>query len=81
MNLHDPGVGNQNHAEVSAKGTQQTRDAAGIGLQRIGDQVGLFLIGMAAELGTPIQVQFLDYLSAKRSLCRMRTSVSRSLWS
>ena len=44
------------------KARQQSGGAARIGLQRIGDQIGLFLIGMSSELGTLVQVQLPDHL-------------------
>ncbi len=40
MNLDNAGVGNQSDAEMSSKTSQQSRNAVGIGLQGIGDQVG-----------------------------------------
>ena len=62
MDLDDARVGNQSDAKVSAKGSQQRRGAVGIRLQRIGDQIRLSLIGMAAELGAPIEIQLPDHL-------------------
>src|SRR5216684_5108346 len=62
MNLDNPGVGNKSDVEVSPEASQQSRNTVRIGLQRIGDQVGLLLVGLTAELGTLIEIQLPDYL-------------------
>ena len=62
MDLDDPGVGNKSDMEVSPKASEQSRSTVRIGLQRIGHQVGLLLIGMTAELGTLIEIQLPDDL-------------------
>ena len=56
------GVGNKSDVEVAPKASQQRRSTVRIGLQRIGDQIGLLLIGTTAELGTLIEIQLPDHL-------------------
>ena len=48
--------------ELGVKHPQQGRRAVGIGLQSIRDEIGLLLVGVTAELRTPVKIQLPDHL-------------------
>ncbi len=66
VNLDDARVGNQGDMQVAAKRAQQRRCAVGIVLQGIGDEVRLLFLGMAAELGTLVEIELTDDLEREQ---------------
>ena len=66
VNLDDAGIGNQGYVQVAAKRTQQGGSAVRIGLQGIGDQVRLLLLGMSTELGTLVEIELADDLEREQ---------------